>query len=49
MEKVEINKEDVGITDEVEEKLTKYDDTITNIALFGIDAEEGEAGRDMTF
>ena len=45
MEKVEINKEDVGITDEVEEKLTKYDDTITNIALFGIDAEEGEAGR----
>ena len=45
MEKVEINKEDVGITEEVEEKLTQYDDTITNIALFGIDAEDGEAGR----
>ena len=45
MEKVEINKEDVGITEEVKEKLTQYDDTITNIALFGIDAEDGEAGR----
>ena len=45
MEKVEINKEDVGITKEIEEKLTQYDDTITNIALFGIDAEDGEAGR----
>ena len=45
MEKVEIDKEEVGITEDVKEKLTQYDDTITNIALFGVDAEDGQAGR----
>lgn len=45
MEKVEIDKEDIGITEEVEEKLSQYSDSIINIALFGIDAEDGNAGR----
>lgn len=43
--KVEINKENIGITEKVEEKLSKYSDTIINIALFGVDADEGEVGR----
>lgn len=38
---VKINKDDLGINEEVEEK---YGD-IRNIALYGIDAEEGKAGR----
>ena len=45
MEKVEINKDNVGISQDVEEKLSKYDDSITNIALFGIDASDGGVGR----
>lgn len=45
MEKVEIDKENVGITEEVEEKLSKYDGSIINIALFGIDASDGGVGR----
>lgn len=45
IDKVEIDKENVGITEEVEEKLAQYDDKITNIALFGIDAEDGGVGR----
>ena len=45
MEKVEINKDNVGIAQEVEDKLSKYDDSITNIALFGIDASDGGVGR----
>lgn len=45
MEKVKIDKNQIGIKQEVEEKLSKYDEKIINIALFGIDAEEGEAGR----
>lgn len=45
VDKVEINKDNVGITEEVEEQLSKYDDKITNIALFGVDTEEGKAGR----
>lgn len=45
IDKVEIDKENVGITEEVEEKLSQYDDKITNIALFGIDAEDGGVGR----
>lgn len=45
IEKVEIVKENVGITEAVEEKLSPYNDSIINIALFGIDAPEGGAGR----
>lgn len=45
MEQVEIDKENVGIKEEVEEKLSKYDDSITNIALFGIDAGDDGVGR----
>lgn len=45
VEKVEIDKDNIGITEEVEEKLSKYNDSIINIALFGVDAVEGGAGR----
>lgn len=45
IEKIEIDKSDVGIKDEVEEKLSAYSDSVINIALFGIDAEEGGVGR----
>lgn len=45
IEKVEIDRSDLGITEEVEEKLLEYSDSVLNIALFGIDAEDGEAGR----
>lgn len=43
--KVEINKENIGITEEVEEGLSKYGDTIINIALFGVDAADDGIGR----
>ena len=43
--KVEINKENIGITEEVEEKLSEYNKNIINIALFGIDADENGVGR----
>ena len=45
LEKVEIDKDNIGITEEVEEKLSQYSDSIINIALFGVDAVDGEAGR----
>lgn len=45
MEKVQIEKEEIGISEEVKEKLSEYDNKVINIALFGIDAEDGEAGR----
>ena len=45
LEKVEINKDNIGITEEVEEKLSKYNDSIINIALFGVDAVDGGTGR----
>lgn len=45
LEKVEIDKDDIGITEEVEEKLSQYSNSIINIALFGVDAVDGEAGR----
>ena len=45
LEKVEIDKDDIVITEEVEEKLSQYSDSIINIALFGVDAVDGEAGR----
>lgn len=45
LEKVEIDKDNIGITEEVEEKLSKYNDSIINIALFGVDAVDGGAGR----
>ena len=45
VENVEINKENVGIKEEVEEKISQYDNKVTNIALFGIDAEDGGIGR----
>ncbi|ELC8442155.1 LCP family protein [Clostridium perfringens] len=44
MNKVDLNEEDLGINKDVDEKLSKYDG-ITNIALFGIDATEGNTGR----
>lgn len=45
IEKVEIDTSDVGIKEEVKEKLSQYSGSVINIALFGIDAEEGSAGR----
>lgn len=45
IEKVEIDTNDVGIKEEVHEKLSEYSNNVINIALFGIDAEEGSAGR----
>ena len=45
IEKIEIDKSDVGISDKVEEKLSQYSDNVKNIALFGIDAEDGKIGR----
>ncbi len=45
LEKVEIDKDNIGITEEVEEKLSKYNDSIINIALFGVDAVDGGVGR----
>ncbi|MDU5263708.1 MAG: LCP family protein [Clostridium celatum] len=45
IEKVEIDKDNIGITEEVEEKLSQYSNSIINIALFGVDAVEGGAGR----
>lgn len=45
IEKIEIDTNDVGIKEEVEEKLSEYSDSVINIALFGIDAQDGEAGR----
>lgn len=45
IEKVEIDTNDVGIKDEVQEKLSEYSNSVINIALFGIDAQDGEAGR----
>lgn len=45
IEKVKIDKSDVGIKKQVEEKLSQYSDNIINIALFGIDAEDGKTGR----
>lgn len=45
LEKVEIDKDNIGITEEVEEKLSKYNNSIINIALFGVDAVDGGTGR----
>ena len=45
MEKVEVKKEDLGVSSQVEEKLQEYNDTIENIALFGIDTTDGGTGR----
>lgn len=45
IEKVEIDTNDVGIKEEVQEKLSEYSNSVINIALFGIDAQDGEAGR----
>lgn len=45
IEKVEIDTNDVGIKEEVAEKLSEYSDSVINIALFGVDAEEGNTGR----
>ena len=45
IEKVEIDTGDVGIKAEVQEKLSEYKSDIKNIALFGIDATEGNDGR----
>ena len=45
LEKVEIDKEDIGITEEVQEKLSQYGNSIINIALFGVDAVDGDVGR----
>lgn len=45
LKKVEIDKDNIGITEEVEEKLSQYSNSIINIALFGIDAVDGGVGR----
>lgn len=44
MNKVDLNEENLGINKDIDEKLSKYDG-ITNIALFGVDATEGNTGR----
>ena len=41
--KVELNKNNLGINEEAQNEATKSD--ITNIALFGIDAPQGQVGR----
>ena len=43
VEKVEVDKEEVGITEEVEEKLSPYNNSV--IALFGVDSYDGSTGR----
>lgn len=45
IEKVEVKKEEVGITEEVEEQLSPYNNSIINIALFGIDSADVSSGR----
>ena len=45
VEKVEVDKDDIGITEEVEEKLSPYSDSIINIALFGVDSADASTGR----
>lgn len=45
IEKVEIDTGDVGIKEEVQEKISEYKSDVTNIALFGVDAIEGNEGR----
>lgn len=45
VEKVEVDKNDVGITEEVEEKLSRYSNSIINIALFGVDSADASTGR----
>lgn len=45
VEKVEVDKEEVGITEEVEEKLSPYNNSVINIALFGVDSDDGSTGR----
>lgn len=45
MVNVEISKTSIGITEEVEETLSKYSDTIINIALFGVDSGFDGIGR----
>lgn len=45
VEKIEVDKNDVGITEEVEEKLSPYSDSIINIALFGVDSADATTGR----
>ncbi|MDU7887135.1 MAG: LCP family protein, partial [Clostridium perfringens] len=42
--KVNLNEDNLGIDKDIDAKLSKYDG-IANIALFGIDAPEGTAGR----
>ena len=44
-EKIEVDKNDVGITEEVEEKLSPYSNSIINIALFGVDSADASTGR----
>ena len=45
VEKIEADKNDVGITEEVEEKLSPYSNSIINIALFGVDSADVSTGR----
>lgn len=45
MDRIGVEKDNLGINEEVENKLSQYDESITNIALFGIDSEDGEVGR----
>lgn len=45
IDQVEINEDNIVVEEHVSTKLSKYEDTITNIALFGIDAEQGGTGR----
>ena len=42
---IEINKENIGVAEVEEEKLSKYSDTITNIALFVVDTDQNGISR----
>lgn len=47
IDRVKLNKTDIGITEEIKEKIQEYpsSEEIINIALFGVDAGDNEAGR----
>ncbi|WP_291658812.1 LCP family protein [Clostridium sp.] len=45
MDRVELDKDKIEVKEEVHEKLSAYADDVINIALYGIDATDGNIGR----
>lgn len=45
VDSVDIDKSDVAVPEDVEEKVSKYNDKIFNIALFGVDSDDKGVGR----